>query len=176
MADWPPPVKILQYEPEFGALLALYRERQPKRVLEIGTAAGGSLFYWLTQGHPDALVVSCDIARSPNAALFSSWQRGRDLVEIIGDSTSDETKSMLRDLGPFEWAFVDGDHSYEAARSDFALCAELVQDGVIALHDIFEEEIGVFALWRELERALPATMVIGDRDQGWGGIGVVLRP
>jgi len=42
----------------------------------------------------------------------------------------------MGDIPPFEFAFIDADHAYEAAKQDFQNCWEkLKSGGIIAMHD-----------------------------------------
>lgn len=41
------PVPIYQDEGEFNHLLDLVKSNQPKRILEIGSLYGGTLWYWM---------------------------------------------------------------------------------------------------------------------------------
>ena len=51
----------IQVRSEFIRLLELIRSEQPKRILEIGTANGGTLFMLSRVIHPDSLLVSVDL-------------------------------------------------------------------------------------------------------------------
>ena len=55
-----PGVEVGQWDNEFKALLGLYADLAPLRVLEIGTWQGGTLWYWLQFATAGAQVVSLD--------------------------------------------------------------------------------------------------------------------
>jgi hypothetical protein len=55
---------------------------------------------------------------------------------VVGSTFDPNTKKQFLDKGPFDLLFIDADHSYMAARSDFFAWGELVRHGgIIALHD-----------------------------------------
>jgi Methyltransferase domain len=139
-----------------------------KRVLEIGSKDGGTLWLW-RQLAPE--VVSIDIEPVPF--------EGEGVTLIQGDSH----EVSLR--GPsFDLIFIDGDHTYEGAKQDFQDFSPLAP--IIVLHDIVrgDDGRGVDRLWAELYEkhparewidpkvwTLPSGEQLTDKD---GGIGVVL--
>lgn len=171
----PAPVKIIQHEAEFGPLLDLYRERRPARVLEVGTYAGGTLYHWLTNATPGALVVSVDLyADVDNSHLYDGWTpAGVAWQKIRGDSRDAWTVERARVLGPYDWVFLDAGHKEAEVRADWANYSPMVNPGgVVALHDValaIEGRVEVHLLWADL-KAQHRTHEIVD---GGAGIGVV---
>ena len=107
------PVPIFQWQAEFERLLRLYVKRKPKRVLEIGTYHGGTLYHWLQNARPGTTVVSVDsyVAGVDNRALYQEWCPPRvKVVTIEGDSNSAETAAKVKKHGPFDWVWIDADH------------------------------------------------------------------
>ena len=81
-----------------------------------------------------------------------------------------------------DFLFIDGDHSYEGVKRDFADYAPLVRPGgLIAFHDIVPggpgkhgDPGGVPIFWRELAVSrVDATELVEDWDWGSCGVGVV---
>lgn len=58
-------------------------------------------------------------------------------VQVVrGDSRDPETASAVLDLGPYDFVFVDGDHTYEMAAHDIKTYGSMVlRGGVVAGHD-----------------------------------------
>lgn len=176
-------MEVLQVPSELDPMLALYRKRKPKRVLEIGCWDGGTLREWLTKGSPSR-VVAVDIAhRQPEE--YAKWRKRDTQLHVITGSSMDRAiKAQIRKLGPFDWVLVDGDHGDTAVRNDVALAIECAAPGaVLALHDI---ERGVLnegdpaprIVFEELrERYEVEEYVERPYDGHWAhGIGIVYLP
>jgi predicted O-methyltransferase YrrM len=170
----------IQHQAELVALLALYEQRQPKRVLEIGTYEGGTLYQWL-QGTPDVVVTvdSRSMGGKDNRSLYPTWAQPGTRLEVVNGRSGDEsTFTAVEALAPFDWVFIDADHAYGAVASDWNLYQPLCS-GVVAFHDILgpskdHPEIEVYRLWGEIKAAGYQTQeFIEDRAAPWGGIGVV---
>jgi predicted O-methyltransferase YrrM len=193
--DAPPPPRLdqllekaftvfpaIQNPKELRLFLEEVAARQPRTVVEIGTAAGGVLYCLSQLAHPEALLVSIDIPEGlygegqdeEECALFSTFVGTRQRLEFIRDRSFHY--STKRDLAALlggrqvDLLFIDGDHSYAGAKSDFEMYSEFVgRDGLVAFHDImmFPEtwgrgfDVGIF--WRELS-ALRPTREIVDPD------------
>jgi predicted O-methyltransferase YrrM len=79
---------------------------------------------------------------------------------------------------PIDFLFIDGDHTYEGVKRDFELYSPLVKKGgIIAFHDIavHPEKLKCFVnvFWDELKKDYKYQEFIEDKNQGWGGIGVL---
>jgi predicted O-methyltransferase YrrM len=185
------PVVASQRREELFSLLERIRALEPRRVCEIGTSAGGTLYLLTRVSAPDAVIVSIDISIPLHTrALRSRFARdGQRVVSIEGDSHSRSTKEgLVRALEgeQLDVLFIDGDHSYDGVRADFELYRDLVRaGGLIALHDInedFRTRLGIETasisgevprFWRELTAANRTEELIADPEQDGFGIGVV---
>ncbi len=158
------PVQICPLTDEFEQVLDLYRAAAPKRVLEIGTAAGGTLYHWLRHATKGATVVTVDFpepAYTLDRDLCRTWRPpGVGLQMISGDSHDSRTVAEVREHGPYDWVFIDGDHRYEQCATDVSLYwPMLTQDGHLLLHDIaldvgYEDgsAAGVRRVWDEIRQ------------------------
>lgn len=173
------PVRMLQHEDELHRLLDLYRERQPLRVLEIGTDAGGTLYHWLRNATWGALVVAVD-DHHWNERLYDGWCPPEvTVVPVHGRSNNTAVAADVGAFGPFDWVFIDADHTYQAVTDDWntyrPMCAK---DAVVCFHDILgptrkHPEIQVSRLWHELQRqGYPTREIVSDPTADWGGLGV----
>jgi predicted O-methyltransferase YrrM len=191
-----------QKKTEILGLLRLVEQSQPRRVVEIGTAAGGTLFMLTQVAASDATVVSVDLPggrlgaasistrhRYPRwrARLYGGFGRDEQAVHVIrGDShdvlTVEDVRRRLPD-GTFDFLFIDGDHSYEGVRRDVELYSPLAASGaLVAFHDIVPSRPGghgdpggVPDFWNEIknQRKVEAELV---EDTEWGSCGIgVLR-
>jgi len=175
--EWDPP--LYQNVWEFEQLLTLYRRRKPRRVLEIGTFHGGSLKCWIDGTAPGATIVSIDLP-VPGASDRQRWGEWAELAQqhvyaYQGASQSPEMIAAAQRHGPYDWIFIDADHSYLAVRNDWdEYGALIVPNGVIALHDINPREgYGVSMLWREIQQQGWVTQEINAGVAGLCGIGVI---
>ena len=96
---------------------------------------------------------------------------------IIGDSSEESTRDEVRENGPFDVVFIDGDHTLEGVTADWEFARSLKPKKVF-FHDISEtikhqlENCKVPILWREIKETYNTQeKCVGC---GWGGIGEVL--
>lgn len=181
------PGLALQVPAELEELRALYVKRAPRRVLEIGVWYGGTLRVWLEHAAEDPVVVAVD-KHHPASEQYEQWAEiGRArLVTVTGDSRSHHVLKQVGEFAPYDWVFIDGDHSLRAVRADVANTLPLVASGgLLLLHDTRHPDGGWYppgVVWRELgathrtweirEEGLHAHPG-GERASRWGGIGVV---
>lgn len=185
------PVRISQLTFEFEAALELYRIRKPKRVLEIGTFWGGTLYHWLKNAAAGATVVTVDSYEAwdvtDNRHLFRRWcPVGVTCVPIVGDSTDPATVAEISRHGPFDWVFIDALHTYRNARADWDNYRAQTSPGAcVLLHDIVlrrdypetGETAGVWQLWAEIQSSGQVTQeLLCDPAQTEYGIGIVYLP
>ena len=181
-------IRPLQVAEELAGLLERLAAEQPRRLLEIGTARGGTLFALCRAAAPDALLVSLDLPwgsgggyRPWREALYSRFGTGRQrVVPLRGDSGARATRDRVAAVldGPLDFLLIDGDHSYEGARRDWELYAPLVRPGgLIAFHDIVPGPPalvgGVPELWTEIASGRATETLVRDWDQKGCGIGLV---
>jgi predicted O-methyltransferase YrrM len=183
-----------QIPSEIVGLLRTLDVDPPHSVLEIGTARGGTLFLLTRVAAPDALLVSVDLRRGEfgggyprwRAPLYRSYAREAQRIELVtGDSHEPRTGDQIRRLlegKSLDFLFIDGDHSYEGVRQDFADYTPLVRPGgLVALHDIVPSGPGkhgdpgdVPRFWQELKtRYRDTTELVEDWDWGSCGIGLI---
>ena len=186
----------MQIRWEIEKLAKMLRELNPRYILEIGTARGGTLFIWTRVAGEDALIISIDL---PGGAFgggypllkgytYKLFARGRQRIILLrGDSHNLETFLRVEKIlkgAKLDFLFIDGDHSYEGVRKDYIMYSKLVRkEGIIAFHDIVpgpEKNVGgVPHFWTELknelkkERVAETLEIIENREQGGYGIGLL---
>ena len=185
----------LQRDGEILRLLELVRASHPRRLCEIGTAAGGTTFLLARVAAPGAVVVTLDLALRPGQAeaLAVLGGHGCRVVGVTGDSHGEGAFARVRDAagGPFDVLFIDGDHRYEGVAADFERFHALVRPGgLVAFHDIMPDSRsrggpdtgtdagGVPRFWREVRARFPGYTgeFIERADQDACGIGVLRVP
>jgi len=154
-------IRPYQADCEFLKLLEIYKNLKPKRVLEIGTFVGGTLFCFTKLAQDDAIIISIDLpfGKVFNASInqnigntkidiyitkvFEHFIFGNQRLYLLRQSSNDENtvQKLKRVLGnnKLDFIFIDGDHSYDAVKKDFELYYQFIDEGgVIAFHDISE--------------------------------------
>jgi len=175
---------------EIAQLLKLLSEQPPKTLLEIGTAKGGTFFLFSRVAAPDALLISLDLPLQRSGLGSPAWRdklcrsfaRAQQRIELVrADSHKPATAEGIRQLlgdRLVDFLLIDGDHSYEGAKTDYELYSPLVaRGGLIGFHDIVpvasDRNNGVPQLWQELKKSWPFMEFVADWGQGAFGIGVV---
>jgi len=176
---------------EIEELYKTVMELSPAMVLEIGTARGGTLYLWTQAAKTDATIVSVDlpegefggaypICRVPFYEAFS--QPGQTLHLIRGDSHEAQTIEKVGILFAnhlIDFAFIDGDHTYEGVKADFLNYGPLIRSGgIIGFHDILPRpdlpEIQVDRFWKEVKNKYNSKEIISPDKSGRKiGIGLI---
>jgi len=142
-------IQAWQIRDEFRALARLVETRRPHTVLEIGTADGGTLFAHARLAHPRATIVSVDLPHGPFGAGYPDWRiplyesfagPEQRLILLRADSHAPATAASLAEAlagRMIDYAFIDGDHTYDGVRQDFELLLRFAApDAMVAFHDI----------------------------------------
>jgi predicted O-methyltransferase YrrM len=172
------PVPLVQDAWEFAQLLDVFRSRDPRRVLEVGTYAGGTLYHWLQNASPGTHVVSVDFyTQADNRKLYDGWcGPGVGWAAVAGDSNDPAVAALVAEWDPYDFVFVDAGHLEENIRADVDLYLPMTRKGsVVAFHDIEEHEglpnVQVWRVWRELRQEYRTVEFVAP---GGMGIGVLL--
>jgi cephalosporin hydroxylase len=156
---------LSQRRHEITSLWELYHRAQPKVVVEIGVAQGGTWASWCHLGQPDALLIGIDrcvddcrprrgdpvssvIARphlmdrstSQGGGMYACAKDNQRIVPINGWSYDPHVLSQLQTAlagKKVDWLFHDASHSADMARKDYELYRPFMAEGsVMAFHDI----------------------------------------
>jgi methyltransferase family protein len=155
---------------------------------------GGSLWAWCRLAADDAVLVSIDLPGGHFGGGYDKTEAGhiaayagprQQLHLICGDSHSMATLNELKltlSGRSIDLLFIDGDHTYEGVKQDYAMYAPLVSaSGMVAFHDILPcrpEDGDVHQLWEEIKADGEWREFIAP-DEGswrgqWGGIGLLI--
>jgi predicted O-methyltransferase YrrM len=180
-------IRPIQIKEEFVELLKIFQELNPKYILEIGTANGGSLFCFCKLAQDDATIISIDLPEGPFGGGYSEWKmpiyqafakENQKLYLLRKDSHQQETLEEVKKIlngKKLDFLFIDGDHSYEGVKKDFEMYSPLVRkEGIIAFHDIINNDptrldIEVPKFWLEVkDRYLFKEIIIDKINYGLG--------
>jgi predicted O-methyltransferase YrrM len=185
--------KPLQMPGELRELFLRVQALRPHTVLEIGTNNGGTLLMLCRAAAPDATLNSVDLPggkfgggysalRIPYYKAFAAARQRVKLMRMDSHATT-TLAAVRRELRgrPLDFLFIDGDHSYEGVRQDFAQYGPLVRPrGAIAFHDIRtaapEVGGGVPRYWDEIKGQYDHEEIVAEPDDGLMGIGLLHVP
>ena len=179
-----------QVKEELAELSRIFKENNPKCIVEIGTANGGTLFLWCRLSSDNSSIISIDLPGGLFGGDFHYWREpyymdfkkpDQKLSLLRNDSHSEKTLEQVKKLlknNKIDFLFIDGDHAYEGVKKDFELYAPLVRSGgIIAFHDIVSGPIeaigGVPGFWDEIKHKYKSTEIVKDWNQEGCGIGVL---
>ena len=180
----------MQLRGEYAPFLLLVKRLRPRRILEIGLGAGGTLQAFCRIAHEQATVVNIDLPSGPFGGVaddadierIRGYALPRQTLHLIrADSHDQATVPKARSCfdGEIDVLFIDGDHRYEGVRSDFENYAHLVRKGgIVGFHDIVpgppESVGGVPQFWEEVKASHPGSLeLVEDWRQRGYGIGLV---
>lgn len=187
-------IRPRQTPSEISRLYDAICELNPRVVLEIGTAKGGTLYLWAQAATRDALIISVDLpggqfgggyqpCRTPYYQAFA--RPGQTMKLLREDShtpqTLEKVKTVLGDRR-VDFLFIDGDHLYPGVKCDFLQYGPLVKPGgYIGFHDIMpaphDPDIQVSQLWDQIKGAFQSQQFLGVDSSGREiGIGLIRVP
>lgn len=110
--------------------------------LEVGSHLGASSVYLAAGLGPSGKLLCVDTWENQGMQegmqdTFAAFQRNTARLATVITAVRLPSRAALPTLpGPFQLAFIVGDHSYEGVRDDLQLIsAKMAPDGVLALHD-----------------------------------------
>jgi cephalosporin hydroxylase len=187
-SSWTVSLKPLQVKSEIVYLCKVIQELNPKKIVEIGSASGGTLFLFAHVACPEKMV-SIDLPAGSFGGGYPSWKiplfkslAKKKVIQLIrADSHKEETLGKTRTLlkdEKVDFLFIDGDHTYQGVKQDFQMYSPLVKKGgIVSLHDIATHDPAsgceVDRFWSEIKPTYRHIEIIEKLDQKWAGIGVL---
>jgi len=176
-------IKPLRDKNEFLSFCSYVIEKikSPQRLIEVGTANGGTLFIFSRLMDAGSIIVSIDIHKFSDSRieLYRNFDREK-VIKIIRANTFDEaTPIKVYDaLGKVQadLLFIDADHTYAGVKNDFNKFSPFVKNGgLIAFHDINPDRgNGVPDFWENIKGDFEHKE-FRQKLTGWGGIGVLIK-
>lgn len=176
---------------ELNGMIRLFKERGVKTYLEIG-ARDGDTFYAVMSALPiGSKGIALDLpgglwgksttAKNLISAVKALKAKGYDVNYILGDSRDKDTISHIKEMGPFDAALIDGDHTIEGVTADWENYGGLAR--VVAFHDIvgtgqkekiYKNPVEVPILWADLKTKHKHFEFVDTENNSQMGIGCLL--
>jgi len=146
-------------------------------ILEVGSHMGGFLAFMAYNCDPKtAKIRSVDLTTlyGLGGTIKNLKEDGYDAEVYKGNSTSADAVAWAKENGPYDFVFIDGDHTYDGVLADWRNYGPLGR--WVGFHDIKEADhgYGTVQLWEELKDKYPS-MEIGVAGN-WNGIGLLKMP
>ena len=163
----------------------LERIKGARSLLEVGSSFGGTLKRMAAVMTKGSRIVSVDLACDSTPSFLNPLDSLKDTcrkiglmggnVELfIGNSHAPETVEAVRKYGPYDFGFIDGDHSYDGVKQDWEDYGPMCK--VVGFHDIAGPVEGCARFWNELKASgRYRTEECIDDDARKFGIGIVYR-
>ena len=152
-------------------------------LLEVGSSFGGTLAKMASVMKKGAKIVSVDAAMdetplflNPAASLKETCRQiaalGASVELLIGDSHSSQVVDRVSHYAPFDFVFIDGDHTYDGVKADWENYGPM--GTIVGFHDIgCVPEVNRF--WEELKAKGNYRIEEQMAKEKGFGIGVVFR-
>lgn len=189
------PFNAQQKWTELRDCLELLAKNPPKNILEIGVYKGGTIMAWTHVAADDAKVLGVDLPGGEFGGGFSDEEaksitglarEQQEITLIAADSHEPAIIERIEEFGPFDFIFIDADHTYEGVKQDYEnYFPMLAKGGIMAFHDVAEmtqveyPDVWVSRLWKEIKNEYETKEFIDlefPTDHGiWGGIGALVK-
>lgn len=169
---------------EFAAMLEIIRGS--KSLLEVGSRFGGTLVRMACVLQPNSHVTSVDYPMcdgtshvfNPLGCLRKSVAKiekmGHTVELILCDSKDPDAIDRARLRGPYDFGFIDADHSYNGVKSDWENYGPMCK--IVGFHDIINPPSdGCRRLWAELKPHYPHEEFTFSHGKHELGIGIIYR-
>jgi len=179
-------VKTLQIPAEITRLAYAVQQLEPKTILEIGTASGGTSLIWSYLA--SERVITCDLKDMRHQApLFTRFPPPGSHCRVTllsGNSHRPEFRARVASElngAQVDFLFIDGDHTLGGVTADYNNYKGFVRPGgLIGFHDIVDLQPlptnQVYYLWQKLKALAEVEEFINDPGQRGFGIGVLHVP
>ena len=163
----------------------LERIRGKRSLLEVGSSFGGTLKRMASVLLKGARIVSVDLACdttppffNPLASLKDNCRKiglmGGNVELLVGNSHDPDVVEVVRQYAPYDFGFIDGDHSYEGVKQDWENYGQMCK--MVGFHDVSGPVEGCTRFWKELKaQGIYRTEEITGSEVRKFGIGIVHR-
>lgn len=154
-------VRKASLRPKYGKLLfRLANYFQPVNILEIGTGLGISTAYIaLAKRNANMITIEGEEELAEEAQLTFD-QLDIDHVTIKTGPFSKELPAALEELSSLDFAFIDGNHRYQATLDYFYQCKSIAHNGTILVFDDIRWSSEMMEAWQTIVRDQSVTLSI----------------
>lgn len=178
----------LQHSAEINPFIDLLKAEGIRSYLEIGCFMGDT-FHAIGSSMPSGSrvvgiefakrMIGCprdavEIRASMARARDDLKKQGKDAHVLFGSSQNAKIIEKVKEFGPFDAVFIDGDHSLKGVTSDWETYGPLAR--IVAFHDIAGDNpssVGPRPLWNKLKKKYRHREFIATGTER--GIGVLWR-
>lgn len=136
---------------KYGRLLfRLVEYFKPQTIIEMGTSVGISTLY-LALANPDASIYTiegCATKSEQAAANFNALQVS-NIEQHIGRFDI-VLPDLIRQAGRLDFAFIDGNHTYEATLANFESLLTIANNDTVFVFDDIHWSAGMQKAWNEI--------------------------
>ncbi len=144
-------VRNASLRPKYGRLLfRLVNFFQPTTILEIGTGLGISTAYMALAKRNAQMITLEGNEELAEEAQLTFDQLAIDHVTIKTGSFSKQLPKALEELKSLDFAFIDGNHRYDATLEYFYQCQSFANNGTILVFDDIRWSPEMFKAWQTI--------------------------
>lgn len=171
-----------QSRAELRTVAHILSDLEPKTVVEIGTAQGGSLFVWSQYLDSVDQIVSIDKGHTKKSIQMCQSMSDDVNIQCLACKSQnpvavDETSRLVQPEG-IDFLYIDGGSLECEVLSDYNNFSDMVNPGgVIAFHDILThrerpEDVEVYDVWKKVRKDatefVEITETIDSTEYGYG--------
>lgn len=130
----------------------------PEEIIETGTSVGVSTFYIAAGMHRESKLYTIEGNEAVQQIAKSTIEKlGKPQMEFISGLFEKELSALLARLSHLQFAFLDGNHSYQATMLYFNQVDRKMEKGIIVLDDIYLNH-GMEKAWKEIQQLSNVTI------------------
>lgn len=144
-------INSLQDLEELKFFATTIRDLKISKYLEIGSWVGDTLYAAIANSPLGCYGLSIDVNSGANETVSELNALGYSVEAYLGDSRDPNTIAYAKSKGPYDVVFIDGNHTYDYAKSDWENYGPMGK--VVIFHDthMTDGQGAVHHLWSEIK-------------------------